>query len=137
MRDLRELEQYRVVTAYHGSSAGEARYGTFALPSPIDRKRLFVIACGDADWDHVSVSRLTRIPNWLEMSFIHRQFFKADEVAMQLHVPAKDHVNDHPYCLHLWRPHAVAIPLPPVWMVGGMTREEADRAYDQWMKGSG
>jgi hypothetical protein len=32
---------------------------------------------------------------------------------MQLHVATADHINCHPYCLHLWRPHAAAIPLPP------------------------
>jgi hypothetical protein len=40
------------------------------------------------------------------MAFVKRLFFRDDETAMQLHVPASDHVNQHPYCLHLWRPQA-------------------------------
>ena len=64
-------------------------------------------------WDHVSVSREKRVPNWHEMSRIHRMFFKDNEIAMQLHVPSPDHINVHPNCLHLWRSHNEKIPLPP------------------------
>jgi hypothetical protein len=37
---------------------------------------------------------------------------------MQLHVAVKEHINCHPYCLHIWRPHDQVIPLPPSIMVG-------------------
>jgi hypothetical protein len=47
-----------------------------------------------------------------------RLFFREDETAMQLHVPATDHINCHPHCLHLWRPTEVEIPRPPAIMVG-------------------
>jgi hypothetical protein len=69
-------------------------------------------------WDHVSVSTATRCPTWEEMEFIKRLFFERDETAMQLHVPARDHINNHPYCLHLWRPLDQPIPRPPAIMVG-------------------
>jgi hypothetical protein len=36
---------------------------------------------------------------------------------MQLHVPVSDHINRHPYTLHLWRPHALEIPRPPAEFV--------------------
>ena len=38
-------------------------------------------------------------------------------MAMQLHVPPRDHVNIHPNCLHLWRPQFAMIPRPEAWMV--------------------
>jgi hypothetical protein len=66
----------------------------------------------------VSVSRANRCPNWPEMEFIASLFFKDHETAMQLHVPASDHVNNHPYCLHWWRPHNIPIPRPDAIMVG-------------------
>lgn len=69
------------------------------------------------DWDHVSVSLHNRCPKWEEMCLIKELFFEPDEVAMQLH-PVKDYVNNHPYCLHLWRPFKEAIPLPPSILVG-------------------
>jgi hypothetical protein len=47
------------------------------------------------------------------MDHVRKMFFKDDEVVMQLHLPAKDNINLHPYCLHLWRPQKAEIPLPP------------------------
>src|SRR5215510_12883173 len=70
-----------------------------------------VIASHGMNWDHVSVSTRERCPTWDEMEFIKRMFFNDDEVAMQLHVAPSDHINCHPYCLHLWRPQDKEIPL--------------------------
>lgn len=78
---------------------------------------LMVIASWGGGWDHVSVSRPDRCPTWEEMERVKRAFFRPEECAMQLHVPPADHINAHPFCLHLWRPHDVLIPLPPKWMV--------------------
>lgn len=69
------------------------------------------------DWDHVSVSLPDHCPSWSQMSFIKDLFFEPHEVAMQLH-PVSEYVNNHPYCLHLWRPLRAAIPLPPSILVG-------------------
>lgn len=91
--------------------------GQFALKSPTDRRVLTVIASNGDGWDHVSVSRIDRIPNWEEMEFAKRLFFKDDEVAMQLHVGVEDHISIHPHCLHLWRPQNQRIPLPERIMV--------------------
>ena len=74
---------------------------------------LNIIAAWAAGWDHVSVSRRDRCPTWDEMEMVKRAFFRDDETAMQLHVPPSDHVNIHPYCLHMWRPHFLPIPTPP------------------------
>jgi hypothetical protein len=73
---------------------------------------LRVVASNGMGWDHVSVSRIDRIPTWEEMEFVKRLFFEDNEIAMQLHVPASDHINIHPYCLHLWRPQNKEIPMP-------------------------
>jgi hypothetical protein len=101
----------------------------YAPPGELRRVPLLVIASrgggpvelgGDewhARWDHVSVSTPTRCPTWGEMSYIKELFFERDEPAMQLH-PVKDYVNNHPYCLHLWRPLDAEIPLPPALLVG-------------------
>ncbi len=92
---------------------GNDKNGVFNVPSPVDKKTLNVIASSDLNWDHVSVSRKTRPPNWREMEFIKRMFFENNETAMQLHVPPSDHINHHPHCLHMWRPLDREIPLPP------------------------
>ena len=80
---------------------------------------LRVISSTGEGWDHVSVSLRDRCPTWDELEHVKRLFFRDDEVAMQLHVPPSQHVNVHPYCLHLWRPNdGREIPLPPSIMVG-------------------
>ncbi len=121
MRNLYELDRYRrtsgTLIRATGGYTGDETCGAFLLPSPIDSRLLRVIAASESGWDHVSVSRGDRCPTWREMEFIKRRFFKPDETAMQLHVPPQDHINTHPFCLHLWRPHAQPIPLPPPILV--------------------
>lgn len=128
MRNLHLLDRYRdsskQTVAYYGS-AGDETCGVFLFASPIDRAALVTIASSDGDWDHVSVSRKNRCPNWTEMEFVKRAFFKDDETAMQLHVPEKDHINAHPFCLHLWRPQKVEIPRPPAIFVANLEEKVA------------
>lgn len=131
MRNLRLLDQFRRVDAAimrHYGHEGDETCGAFSVPSPIDGKPMNVIASSDGGWEHVSVSRQNRCPNWPEMSHIKGLFFRDDETVIQYHVPSADHVNDHPNCLHLWRPTEDAIPRPPKWMVGGMSRKDAEAA---------
>ncbi len=130
MRNLYLLDRYRLtgrdLPKHWRGFSGDETCGAFVIPSPIDRGALRVIASSDCGWEHVSVSRANRCPNWTEMSHVKALFFAEDETVMQLHVPASDHVNDHPYCLHLWRPTTQEIPRPPAWMVGGCSPEEAE-----------
>ena len=127
MRSLRLLDAYRdagqQVVGYYGS-AGDETCGVFHIPSPIDSAILMVVASADGGWDHVSVSRKNRCPNWPEMDHVKRLFFSDRETAMQLHVPTSDHINNHPFCLHLWRPQHSEIPRPPAIFVGDENRGE-------------
>lgn len=136
MRDLRLLDLYRDTSPAvlrHYGHVGDGTCGVFTVPSPIDGAPMRVIASGDCGWEHVSVSRKTRCPNWPEMDHIKRLFFRDDECAVQFHVPRDDHISVHDYCLHLWRPTDVDMPRPPAWMVGGVSQAEADRLYREAM----
>ena len=132
MRNLHTLNKYRVKDpdrlALWGGWPGDCTCGLFIIPSLIDRAPLRVIASSGEGWDHVSVSRKNRCPNWEEMEQIAALFFEDDEVAMQLHVPRSQHLNLHPYCLHWWRPHVHIIPTPPSSMVAvpGGIKENMD-----------
>lgn len=138
MKNLNLLNKFRLTgkalpPSYRGW-AGDETCGAFVIPSPIDKAALRIIASSECDWDHVSVSRVNRCPNWTEMAHIKALFFDEDETVMQLHVPSADHVNDHPHCLHLWRPQKQDIPRPPGWMVGGASEDEAMRLAKEWDK---
>jgi hypothetical protein len=121
MRNLHELDQWRdvgpEVVKFYGHT-GDHAAGAFIVPSPIDKANMRVVASADMGWDHVSVSRRNRCPNWTEMEFVKRSFFRDDEYAMQLHIPPSEHINFHSNCLHIWRPHDMPIPLPPSIFVG-------------------
>lgn len=114
--------------------------GAFSIPHPSTGTTLLCVASSgnlgrdhlgpDYAWDHVSVSTRNRCPNWAEMNAIKAIFWGDDETVMQLHVPARDHLNLHPYCLHLWRPLLVKIPRPPADTVAP-GNYEANREYQR------
>jgi hypothetical protein len=89
--------------------------GDFVIP--YKGKGLRVIASHGLGWEHVSVSLPSRCPTWEEMCFIKDIFWGEDECVMQLHPPKKNYVNNHNYCLHLWKPIDIQIPQPPQIMV--------------------
>lgn len=119
MRDLRELDDYRVTDpkalVHTAGWAGDETCGAFIISHK--GVRFMVQASMGLDWDHVSVSTARRCPTWEEMEWIKRKFFKPEETAFQLHVAESEHINIHPWTLHLWRPQLERIPLPPNLMV--------------------
>jgi hypothetical protein len=82
------------------------------------------------DWWHVSVSasdktapkgKSNRVPSYDELVWVKRVFIGEDAMAIQLFPKATEHVNIHPYCLHLWSPLGHA-PLPDFrWNAGDGT----------------
>jgi hypothetical protein len=97
---------------------GDEWNGCFVFKNPFGvNPYLRIIASAGDGWDHVSVSTESRCPTWAEMDWVKRLFFEDFEIAFQLHVTPKDHINIHPNVLHIWRPHKQEIPLPPVRMV--------------------
>lgn len=90
--------------------------GSYSIP--FEGRLLLVIASNGQLWEHVSVSLKNRCPNWREMCFVKDFFWEPEEIVMQLHPPKSQHVNMHPYCLHLWRPIGIDIPAPPPILIG-------------------
>jgi hypothetical protein len=120
VKNFTYLNHYRVPVK---GDWGDQKSGAFVFPSPTDPTTVVrVIASCEEGWDHVSASCPHRCPTWEEMEFVKRQFFFPEECAMQLHVPEAEHINCHPFCLHIWRPHGTKIPRPPAWMVGADPR---------------
>ena len=116
-----QLERCRIRTGAYGSPSGED-YGAFEIEGPNFRLLRIIASPGDANenipWEHVSVSLSNRCPNWTEMCFVKDLFWDEEDTVMQLHPPKSKWINNHPYCLHLWRPTSETIPLPPEIAVG-------------------
>lgn len=121
MKFAETLERYRIRYGPWCSDPGND-FGSFILPGPCGTELKVIASPGDAHegvpWEHVSVSCCNRCPNWKEMSYIKDLFWDAEDAVMQLHPPKSQWINNHPYCLHLWRPMNSAIPLPPQIAVG-------------------
>lgn len=92
-------------------------------------QRLKVKATDQLGWEHVSVSRDDRTPTWSEMCQVKDMFWDEEDCVVQYHPPKSDYVNNHLFCLHLWRPIGIELPRPPSFMVGhaGMTAKDAKK----------
>ena len=112
--DKSNIKQYR--TPHPSGDLGDADNGAFLIPGPCGNK-LMVICSDGMGWDHVSVSLKHRCPLWKEMVFIKDLFFDEQEAVMQLHPPKANYRSFHKYCLHMWRPQWVELPLPDAIMV--------------------
>lgn len=108
-----KVEKYRIAT---GFTPTDGMYGAFRVPH--NGRTFMVIASDGEGWDHVSVSLSDRCPTWDEMAYFKGLFFKDDETVIQYHPAANDYVNNHRFCLHLWRPQDVALPTPDPVLVG-------------------
>ena len=107
-------EKFRIKNGSLGSTKSAGNNGAFFVHSlrfPVMK----AIASDGGGWEHVSITLTTakRCPTWEEMCYIKKLFWDEQDVVMQLHVSKEKHINNHPWCLHLWRPVDTEIPLPP------------------------
>ncbi len=109
-------EQYRIMNGILSSSKESGNNGCFQIP--FESYSFIVIASDGAGWEHVSVSLKNRTPNWKEMCFIKDLFWDEEETVVQFHPPRSQYVNQHPNCLHLWKPIGEIIKTPPSILVG-------------------
>lgn len=75
-------------------------------------------------WEHLSVSMPNKMPSWDQMCKMKDIFWNKDEACVQYHPKEEDYVNNHPYCLHIWKPTEVELPTPPHILVGFKSEEE-------------
>lgn len=115
--------QYRILNGPLASSHEIGQEGAFLIP-PAGQARarqrhcLQAIASDGGGWEHVSVSLRKRCPTWDEMCTVKALFWDPEDTVVQYHPPASTYIDQHPYCLHLWRQPETTVPLPPSWMVG-------------------
>lgn len=121
--------KFRVQTGLYGSAPEHGNNGAFVIPpnakdslrSNIVGPDLLTIASDGLGWEHVSVSLGTRCPTWEEMCRVKNIFWDEEDCVMQFHPSKSEYVNNHPYCLHLWRPIGVDFPTPSALLVGVKT----------------
>jgi hypothetical protein len=110
-----KLEKARIRDGIMWTNSSDGLIGAFRIVFPLGHT-LHVISSGpytDTGWEHVSVSAMDRCPTWPEMCVIKELFWSRDECVVQFHPPDRDYINAHPFCLHLWKPINIALPMPP------------------------
>jgi hypothetical protein len=119
-----KLESGREIRGPFASKPEWGAYGRFVIQGPCGEQLVIVASGADADdkvsegWEHVSISTRRRPPNWQEMCFVKDLFWDEQECVIQFHPPRSEYVNNHPHCLHLWRPTDNHVRLPPSILVG-------------------
>jgi hypothetical protein len=113
---------YRGDPKYLGQPTDGLTNGCAYIDGPY--RKLTIIFSDGLGWEHVSVSTPNRVPNWAEMCFVKNLFWSPDDVVVQFHPARSEYVNDHPFCLHLWRPCGRSFPSPPSVLVGYRRRGE-------------
>jgi hypothetical protein len=122
-------ERNRIRKGKRGTDESYGNNGMFLFQAGLRRPYLLCTIASDGSdwaisglefpaWEHVSVSTQVRCPTWEEMCFIKGIFWDADDVVMQFHPRESEYVNQHPFCLHMWRPIGVEFPTPPSSTVG-------------------
>lgn len=110
-------EKFRIRSGQLGSDESYGNNGAFTLK--LKHGQVFLAIAGDGlGWEHVSVSRQDRCPTWEEMCQVKALFWGDEDCVVQYHPPKDQYVNNHPYCLHLWRSTTQPIPMPETILVG-------------------
>jgi len=112
------LERYRQLTGPWKTTRGD-NFGLFFIPTLKPPRMILKVICApmDMEWQHVSVSLSNRCPSWEEMAMIKNLFWGEDETVIQFHPKKSEYINNHPYCLHLWK-HVDGHALPPSILIG-------------------
>ena len=121
-------EQWRFThgSSPFSSSKADGNNGVFYIPHQKIRNYQYrVIASDSLGWEHVSVclvknkhKDVPRCPTWEDMCHIKDRFWDKTDLVVQFHPPEEDYVNNHDYCLHLWRSTEGEFPKPPPVLVG-------------------
>lgn len=117
-----ELEKCRIRTGRLASDRSYGNNGAFKIRIGVS---LWHVMASDGSgagvpWEHVSITPANkkRCPTWEEMCYVKDLFWGEDETVLQYHPAKADYVNNHPYCLHLWKPTDQDVPKPPPILVG-------------------
>jgi hypothetical protein len=109
------IDKFRKPHPERGTTLKGVSYGWFEING------MRVMSSGshdESEWEHVSISLPRRTPTWVEMCFVKSLFWEPEETVVQFHPKQSEYVDDHSFCLHLWKKRGVEFELPPNHYVG-------------------
>ena len=118
MSNWEKLNLHRAGDGIYKTSASDGFNGMFELS--LNGLNIRAIASDGEGWQHVSVSisGSTNTPSWSIMSQIKDLFWEPEDWVVQFHPAHSEYVNNHPGCLHLWKPTNCEFPKPDSILVG-------------------
>ena len=57
----------------------------------------------NVDWEHVAITHENSIPEYEELVKLKEEAWQTSDIAMQVHPPKSEYINEAQYTLHLWR----------------------------------
>ncbi len=84
----------------------------------IDHKWFSFVFSWGMGWEHLSVSTPNKTPTWDQMCRMKDLFFEEEETCIQYHPKKSEYVNNHPHCLHIWKPIGIDLLTPPSILIG-------------------
>jgi hypothetical protein len=120
------LQANRIRSGDYATTDDDDLMGAFKVIAPTG-ELLLILSSGidkKTGWEHVSVSCQNRTPTWEEMCFAKDLFWDEHEMAVQYHPPKSEYVDFHPFCLHLFRPIVMTVPMPSSLLVGPVQRDD-------------
>lgn len=120
MSDWNFLNKHRITKGFFESSKQDGFNGMFEFSVPGRNVPVRCICSNGEGWQHVSVSQRgsKNPPTWDVMCAIKDLFWEPEDWVVQFHPAKSEYVNNHPGCLHLWRPLKEKMPTPEWWLVG-------------------
>lgn len=117
LEKLLRANRWRIRTGKYASDDTDGWNGCFLVP--VDGEIYHVMISDGGGWKHLSATNAQKkvIPSWNAMCRLKEYFFSDDEWACQFHPAKDDHINDHPYCLHIWMPLDAPLPHPSIALV--------------------
>lgn len=114
MKKINEIKETRGLVIIQEAEDGFAGF----YSDPITRRTYCFVFSWGGGWEHLSISTPSRTPSWDEMCKFKDMFFEENECCVQYHPAKEDYVNQHPHCLHIWKPLECELPKPPSIYVG-------------------
>lgn len=115
-------EKYRILYGNLGSDKSYGNCGAFMIPH--NGIYIATISSDEIGWEHVSVTikrkngaQIQRVPSWDEMCFVKDTFWDDEDTVIQFHPKKSKYINNHQYCLHLWRSDKTDLLIPPRMMI--------------------
>ena len=123
---MRPLDELKASPRLQIENEGADGFWAWLVHPAYKANEMSIIASWGGGWEHVSASFRRRCPAWAEMCMLKEIFWRDDECVVQYHPPKSEYVNNHPFCLHLWKRIGHEFETPPSIFVGFKKKGRVD-----------